>query len=187
MLVLSSYRHGEARKWEYILGHQRRQKPRSIQDVSRRNDEGWPDVLSGGKVLRNIKMGRKNDDSNESLVRVRRVTFHSCTTKGGIVLLPYQILSFLHLDSPPRDRTITSFLFSFNYRCQGVVAVCPLGSSSQCSAHFFPFSTDLYYSFIYSNYLRDVNLSLPLISRLIHVDFPLDENVFRSISDSWII
>lgn len=82
----------------------------------------------------------------------------------GIVLLPYQIPSFLRLDSSPRDRTITSFLFSFNYRCQGVITVRPPGSSSRCSAHFFPFLTFLHYSFIYSNYLHDVNLSLPLIS-----------------------
>lgn len=82
----------------------------------------------------------------------------------GIVLLPYQIPSFLRLDSSPRDRTITSFLFSFNYRCQGVITVRPPGSSSRCSAHFFPFLTYLHYSFIYSNYLHDVNLSLPLIS-----------------------
>lgn len=144
------------------------------------------DVGSGGEGWRNIKMGRKKEDSNESLVRVRRVTFHSCTSKRALSRFPirfppFSLLppSFLRLDSPPRDRTITSFLFSFNYRCQGVIAVRP-PDSSPSSAHFFPFLTFLYYSFIYSNYLHDVDLSLPLISRAIRLSPPLDRNVFRS-------
>lgn len=65
-------------------------------------------------------------------------------------LSPFSVLT-----PSPRDRTITSFLFSFNYRCQGVTA----------SPHTFSlFLTFLHYSFIYSNYPHHVNLSLPLIS-----------------------
>lgn len=94
--------------------------------------------------------------------------------KRALSRLPIRFSHFAALTQPSRERTITFFLFSFNYRCQGVVPA-PLSlsrSHSRCSLlhpgcrppTFSPCSTCLYYSFIYSNYLHDVNLTLPLIS-----------------------
>lgn len=92
---------------------------------------------------------------------------------------PIRFSHFAALTRPSRERTITFFLFSFNYRCQGVVrslsppfpSPAPLSSPRPAPRPprgwpptFSPRSTCLYYSFIYSNYLHDVNLSLPLIS-----------------------
>lgn len=87
---------------------------------------------------------------------------------------PIRFSHFAALTRPSRERTITFFLFSFNYRCQGVArsppSLPPLllprdpRPPRGWPPTFSPRSTCLYYSFIYSNYLHDVNLSLPLIS-----------------------
>lgn len=104
--------------------------------------------------------------------------------KRALSRLPirFPLLSPSSVSPSPRDRTITSFLFSFNYRCQGVTAPPPLPLT------FSLFLTFLHYSFIYSNYPHHVNLSLPLISPSPNISFnvsikiiPCGYNFLRSI------
>lgn len=91
----------------------------------------------------------------------------------GIVSLPYQILSFRCLDSTLESVRLLSFCFHLITDVKGLYPFLLLQppSSTLGPPTFSPytsfslsFSPSLYYSFIYSNYLHDVNLSLPLIS-----------------------
>lgn len=101
-----------------------------------------------------------------------------------VFLTPHLISSFRCLGTPV-ERAITFFLFSFNYEKSRGCAFTSSPKPSPTNTHhllYHPlfslgtvvllFTTFLYYSFIYSNYLHDVNLSLPLIFFFLPWDGP---------------
>lgn len=97
------------------------------------------------------------DDFTEEIVQNGRsktavdlTTFRYSPCRRARELCLFRIWFFHFTASPLPERMIIFFLFSFNYRCQGVVPDRHPGLA-------------LYYFFIYFNYLHDVNLSLLLI------------------------
>lgn len=115
-------------------------------------------------------------DPNESLVRIRSVTFHSQAARRGHCLasLSDSLISLPWLDPREKEREresvrLLSFCFHLITDVKGLRTPTPLSLPPPRPPQgwpptFSPRSTCLYYSFIYSNYLHDVNLSLPLIS-----------------------
>lgn len=91
---------------------------------------------------------------------------------------PIRFSHFAALTRPSRERTITFFLFSFNYRCQGVALLSPPPSSprppstSGLATHFFP-SLDVPLLFLYLFQLSArrefvIAFNFPTLSRSFH-------------------